>query len=141
MYKKHKVEDALAATRAASEGGIVAGGGVALLRLSFLSADNVGEKILYESLRAPIKQIVHNAGKNYDTIMERITTDPNLKLGWDAKTNEYVDMFKVGIVDPCSVVYKAVENAVSMAIMFLSAESLIVDTEEKKEEHGTKTRR
>ncbi|NCN25015.1 chaperonin GroEL, partial [Candidatus Berkelbacteria bacterium] len=69
IYKKHKIEDALAATRAATEEGIVAGGGVALLRLSYPQTDNIGKKILYDAIREPIKQIASNAGKNAETII------------------------------------------------------------------------
>jgi len=130
-YKKHKIEDALAATRAAAEEGIVLGGGVALLRLS-KESDNIGEKIFYEAIKAPIRKIAGNAGKNPETIIEKILENENKNYGWDAKRNEFKDLIESGIIDPVKVTRKAIENAVSMATIFLTCESLIVDIPEEK---------
>lgn len=130
-YKKHKVEDALAATRAAAEEGIVAGGGVALLRLAqSVGAADIGEKVFYDAIQAPITAIAENAGANPETVIERICSIDSITYGWDARTNEYDEMIDRGIIDPVKVTRKAIENAVSMATMFLSAESLIVDKPE-----------
>ena len=131
VYKKHKIEDALAATRAATEEGIVPGGGVALLRLS-KESQNIGEKIFYDAIKSPITQIAENAGKNAETIIEKILENDNPNWGWDAKNNEFKDMVKCGIIDASKVTRKAVENAVSMVVMLLSSESLIVELPEDK---------
>jgi len=160
-YKKHKIEDALAATRAAVEEGIVPGGGVALLRLTekevllptkdeefnkenvypmYHFMTNIGEQIFYEAIKSPIRKIVENAGKNPETIIEKILENENPNWGWDAKNNEFKDMIKYGIIDPIKIVRKAIENAVSMAIMLLSSESLIVDIPEDKKEEPRRPR-
>jgi chaperonin GroEL len=130
-YKKLKIEDALAATRAAVEEGIVAGGGVALLRC-FKESTDVGENIFYHAIQQPIIKIIENAGKNPETITKKVLAEQNPNYGWDAKTDEYKDLFEAGIIDPVKVTRKAVENAVSMASIFLTAESLIVDVPEAK---------
>jgi len=139
IYKKHKIEDALAATRAAVEEGIVAGGGVVLLRLVKETQD-LGEQIFYEAIKAPIKKIVENAGKNPETIIEKILENKNLSWGWDAKKNEFKDLVEAGIIDPIKVTRKAIENAVSMSCMLISSESLICeipdDNETKKQMPG-----
>ncbi len=145
-YKKMKIEDALAATRAAMEEGVVAGGGVALLRiangLTGMSGLNevvnspgisTGRQIFNKAIQSPIRKIAENAGKNPETIIEKILENDNPNFGWDAKTDEYLDLMKSGIIDPVMVTRKAIENAVSMAMMFLTTESLICDFPEEKE--------
>ncbi len=129
MYKKHKIEDALAATRAAIDEGIVVGGGVALLRIA-----GTDDGIIQDAIRQPISHIASNAGKNADTIVDKILAEKNPNFGWDAKTDTFKDLFKAGIVDPVKVTRKAIENAVSMAIMFLTCESLIIELPEEKKE-------
>ena len=137
IYKKHKLEDALAATRAAEEEGTIAGGGVALLRLAPFGKFNpdAGEYVFYQAIQEPIRKIIENAGKNPETIIEKIRNNKNPNYGFDAKIGEFRDMFINGIVDPVKVTRKAIENAVSMACMFLSTETLIVDI---LEEHDYK---
>ena len=130
IYKKHKIEDALSAVRAAEEQGIVSGGGASLLRLTKTSTE-IGEQILYRAITEPIRIIADNAGKNADTIMEKILLQDNQNYGWDAKTNQYGDLIEKGIIDPVKVIIKAIENAVSMACVFLTTETLIVDIKEK----------
>lgn len=132
-YKKLKVEDALAATRAAMEEGVVPGGGVALLRLArSKQPDDPGEKILYDAIEMPIRQIAKNANKNDDEIIDQIIENENFDFGWDAKTDKFVDMINSGIIDPLKVVRKAIENAVSVAVTFLGTESLICEVDEEK---------
>lgn len=133
-YKQHKLEDGLAATRAASEEGVVPGGGIALFNL-YKEGKTPGEKIFYEALLSPIKQIAKNAGANPDTIIEKLREQPK-SVGWNAKTGEYVDMIENGITDPVKVTKAALQNSTSMAIMFLGIGSHIVnveDIDEKKE--------
>lgn len=139
-YKKLKIEDALAATRAAAEEGVVAGGGVALLRL-MREPKNIGEKIFFDAIKAPIRKIAENAGMNSDTVIEKILSNKNVNYGWDAKKNEYKDLVKSGIIDPVKVTRKALENATSMAVMYLTSEGLVVDKpEEKKPEQPGRIR-
>ena len=135
-YKKHKIEDALAATRAAVEEGIVAGGGVTMLRLGQkgirTGETSLGAQVFYQALSRPLSTIVENAGKNAETIIDRISIEGEpYSKGWDARTGTYVDMLDAGIIDPVKVTRSAIENAVSMASMFLTTESLIVDVPEE----------
>jgi chaperonin GroEL len=137
-YKKYKIEDALAATRAAMEEGIVPGGGISLLRIADENLKNkeleIGKKIFYEAITMPIKKIAENAGKNPDTIIDYILRNNNFNYGWDAKTDKYVDMVEAGIIDPLKVVRTEIENAVSMATIFLSTESLICEILEENKD-------
>lgn len=135
-YKRDKFEDALAACRAAMDLGIVPGGGVALLQASsfkqmFSSTRTAADKILIYALRAPMTRIVENAGKNAETIIDKVSSMPK-NYGFDAKVGDFKDMLKSGIIDPVKVTKAALENAVSMAIMFFTSESLIVDKPEEK---------
>ena len=127
-YKKLKIEDALAATRAAQEEGIVPGGGIALLNL-YEKSDHPGEKVFYESLKEPFRRIAENAGKNAGALEEKVLTLP-LGEGWDAKNDKYVDMLESGIIDPVKVTKAALQNSTSMALMFISMDSHIVGIEE-----------
>ena len=141
--KKLRIEDALNATRAAKEEGIVPGGGVALVRVmqtlseklestKFESDDEkIGFKIMLDSLHIPLKQIADNAGLKGEVVVEEVKKRPTTE-GYDAMNNQYVDMFKAGIVDPAKVTRSALENAVSVAAMLLTTEAAVVDVPEKK---------
>ncbi len=143
--KKHRVEDALSATRAAVEEGIVPGGGVALLN-ALPALDDVvvavgdpttGVNILRLALEAPMRKIAENAGLNGDVIIQNVrqrqaeSKDP--QLGYNVMTGEYLNMVKAGIIDPAKVTRGALENAASIAAMILTTEALITD---KPEENG-----
>ena len=142
--KKHRVEDALSATRAAVEEGIVPGGGVALIN-AITALDNVkatgdeltGVNILRRALEEPMRQIAFNAGFDGAVIVETVrrkqTETKNIALGFDVITMEYVDLTKKGIIDPAKVTRSALENAASIAAMILTTEALISDIPEKKE--------
>ena len=137
--KKHRVEDALSATRAAVEEGIVPGGGVALINaLSALDSVEVpagdlttGVNILRQALLAPMRKIAQNAGQHGDVIIQNVANaqkaENNPRLGYDVLTGEYVDMIKAGIIDPAKVTRGALENAASIASMILTTEALITD--------------
>jgi chaperonin GroEL len=138
--KKDRVDDALAATRAAVEEGIVPGGGVALIRCSSSLrglAKNVDESagvdIVRDALAAPLKQIVTNAGGNGD-VVAHFVAEGKEAYGYNARTNEYGDMIEMGIVDPTKVTRTAVENAVSIASMVLMTECVIVDEPSKEDD-------
>jgi len=138
--KKDRVDDALAATRAAVEEGIVPGGGVALIRaIEKLTIDSVNEDerlgvdIVKKALEAPLYQIVSNAGGNGDVVVHFVK-EGQAAHGYNARTNEYGDMIEMGIVDPTKVTRTAVENAVSIASMILMTECVIVDEPSKEEE-------
>ncbi len=140
--KKHRVEDALSATRAAVEEGIVPGGGVALINaLSALDDVEVaagdpttGVNILRQALLAPMRKIAQNAGQNGDVIIQNVLqrqkAENNPRLGYDVMTGEYLDMIKAGIIDPAKVTRGALENAASIASMILTTEALITDLPE-----------
>ncbi len=137
--KQHRVEDAVSATKAAVEEGIVSGGGVALVDsikalddLKLPEDEMIGAKIMRQALEAPMRQIVKNAGKDGSVIIEEVK-----KLakghGYDALNDKYVDMIKVGIIDPLKVTRSALQNAASVASMVLTTEAVITDLPEKKE--------
>lgn len=141
--KKHRIEDALSATRAAVEEGIVPGGGVTLLRsrkvleglLKELDGDEkVGATIVYKSLEYPIRQIAENAGYDGAVIVEKILSSKDDAYGFDALKGEYTDMFKAGIIDPAKVTRSALQNAASIAGMLLTTEVLVVEKPEEKKE-------
>ena len=141
--KKLRIEDALNATRAAKEEGIVPGGGVALVRVmqalaeklettKFESDDEkIGFRIMLDSLHIPLKQIADNAGLKGEVVVEAVKKLPTTE-GYDAMNNQYVDMLKAGIVDPAKVTRSALENAVSVASMLLTTEAAVADVPEKK---------
>jgi chaperonin GroEL len=132
--KKDRVDDALAATRAAVEEGIVPGGGVALIRCaSSLDAvktvnddEKLGVDIVRKALQAPLYQIVTNAGGNGNVVVHFVQ-EGDASYGFNARTNEYGDMIEMGIIDPTKVTRTAIENAVSIASMVLMTECVIVD--------------
>ena len=136
--RKHRIEDAVRNAKAAVEEGIVAGGGVALLQASvkaFESLDLVGDEatganIVKVAVEAPLKQIAINAGLEGGVVAEKVR---NLEPGWglDASTGEYVDMIKAGIIDPAKVTKSALQNAASIAGLFLTTEAVIADKPEK----------
>jgi chaperonin GroEL len=142
--KKARVEDALNATRAAVEEGIVPGGGVALLRaakaidgLKNLEGDEmVGAMIVKRALEAPIRQIVENAGLEGSVIVEKVKLAPATNHGFDAETMDYVDMLKAGIIDPTKVARVALQNAASIASLLLTTEALITDLPEANKPGG-----
>jgi chaperonin GroEL len=135
--KKARVEDALNATRAAVEEGIVPGGGVALLRASKaldsfkLSGDEAtGVEIVRRALEEPIRQIVHNAGIEGSIVVEKVKAAKDVAHGFDAELNEYVDMIQAGIIDPTKVERVALQNAASIASLLLTTEAVIADLPE-----------
>ena len=140
--KKHRVEDALSATRAAVEEGIVAGGGVTLVNAAAaldgvtmeLPDEATGVEIVRRALTAPLKGIVENAGLDGAVVIAEIARRQreanDTAIGYDVMRDEYVDMFKAGIIDPAKVTRSAVENAASIAAMILSTEALITDIPE-----------
>src|SRR5467141_2110064 len=137
--KKARVEDALNATRAAVEEGIVPGGGVALLRtaksidkLKLEGDEKVGAMIVRRALEEPIRQIVENAGLEGSVIVEKVKADTVATRGFDAESMEYVDMLQTGIIDPTKVERVALENAASIASLLLTTEALITDIPEEK---------
>jgi len=139
--KQHKTEDALSATRAAVEEGIVPGGGVALLRAA-LSLENddikvdkeekVGLDILKRALEGPIRQIAQNAGVDGAVVIQKIKDKNKEGYGFDAQTMQYEDLMKLGIVDPVKVVRSALQNASSAAGIFLTTECVVAEKKEEK---------
>ena len=135
--KKDRVDDALHATRAAVEEGIVAGGGVALLRarnvlhkIKTANSDEVtGIQIVYRAVEAPLRTIVENAGGEGSVVIAKVLESRN-SFGYNAKTEKYVDMFRAGIIDPKKVTRVALENAASVAGMILTTECSLVDIKE-----------
>jgi chaperonin GroEL len=139
--KRDRVDDALAATRAAVEEGIVPGGGVALIRCASAldqvktanSDEKLGADIVKDALRAPLYQIVENAGGNGNVVAHFVQEGANA-YGYNARTNEYGDMIEMGIIDPTKVTRTAIENAVSIASMILMTECVIADEPSKDDE-------
>ena len=142
--KKHRVEDALSATRAAVEEGIVPGGGVALIN-ALSALDNVvvpegdqttGVGILRRALEAPMRKIAENAGQNGDVIIQNVRRQQeetgDSRTGYNVLTGQYVNMIKEGIIDPAKVTRGALENAASIASMILTTEALITDIPEEE---------
>jgi chaperonin GroEL len=136
--KKHRIEDAVQTTKAAVEEGIVPGGGVALLnsqagldKLDLEGDEATGAMIVHKALEAPIKQIAANAGLEGGVIVEKVRS---LDAGWglDASSGDYVDMFKMGVVDAAKVTRSALQNAASIAGLFLTTEAIVADKPEKE---------
>ncbi|MDI6694015.1 MAG: chaperonin GroEL [Anaerolineales bacterium] len=142
--KKHRVEDALSATRAAVEEGIVPGGGVALINavpaVAELKMDTedaqIGVNIVRKALEMPLRKIAENAGKDGSVILEGVRRAQkekgNLRVGYDVLKEEYLDMVEDGVIDPAKVTRGALENAASIAAMILTTEALITDIPEKE---------
>ncbi len=133
--KKYKIEDALNSTRAAIEEGIVPGGGTAYVKLSsvldtlqFTDADEqIGAQIIKDAVQYPLKQIADNAGYKGDWVVETVKAEKDFNKGFDAKTGEFKDLIKAGIIDPAKVERVALENAVSSAAMLLTTDAVVAD--------------
>jgi len=137
--KKARVEDALHATRAAVEEGIVPGGGVALIRcasiiddLSLVGDEKTGANIVKKALEEPARMIAENAGEEGSIIVEKIKNSEKLTFGFNALTNEFVDMYEAGIIDPTKVARAALQNAASVASLMLTTESVVTEIPEKE---------
>ena len=137
--KKLRIEDALSATKAAVEEGLVAGGGVALINASAVllpmlesaeGDEKTGIKIVLKALEEPVRQIARNSGLEGSVIIDKIRTADTLNYGFDFAKETYVDMFSAGIVDPTKVTRSALQNAASVAAMVLTTESLVADKKE-----------
>ncbi|HYZ12828.1 MAG TPA: chaperonin GroEL [Actinomycetota bacterium] len=137
--KKHRIEDALSATRAAIEEGVVPGGGVALIRaesafdkVDLTGDESTGARIVRDSLAEPARLIASNAGDEGAVVVERIRSEGDSR-GYNAATGEWVDMFKAGILDPAKVTRSALQNAASIAAIVLTVESAVVEKPEEEE--------
>lgn len=135
--KQHRVEDALEATKAAVEEGIVPGGGIALIRasaelekLELPKEEQVGVEIVKKSLEAPLRQIAENAGERADVVIAEIKKNSDINYGYDFGKGEYKDMMKAGIIDPAKVTRSALQNAASAAAMLLTTEAVVADIPE-----------
>ncbi len=138
--RKDRVEDAMHATRAAVEEGVVAGGGAALLyasrALAKLATENEdqrhGVEIVKRALQSPLRQIVENAGVDGSVVVGKLLESKDLNLGFDAQSDKYVDMFKAGIIDPTKVVRTALQDAASIAGLLVTTEAMVAERPEKK---------
>lgn len=135
--RQHRVEDALSATRAAVDEGIVPGGGVALLRaasglndLNLDKEEQVGVEIVKKALEAPMRQIAENAGERADVVITDIKKNEGANYGYDFAASEYKDLVKAGIIDPAKVTRSALQNAASAAAMLLTTEAVVADIPE-----------
>ncbi|MCG8272667.1 chaperonin GroEL [Aquamicrobium sp. NLF2-7] len=138
--KKDRVDDALHATRAAVEEGILPGGGVALLRaqkaLDSIQTDNVDQKhgveIVRRAIEAPVRQIAENAGAEGSIIVGKLREKPDFAYGWNAQTDEYGDLFAQGVIDPAKVVRTALQDAASVAGLLVTTEAMIAEKPKKE---------
>ncbi|MBI3261425.1 chaperonin GroEL, partial [Candidatus Berkelbacteria bacterium] len=142
--KQDRVKDAVAATKAAVEEGIVAGGGIALVEIiptvnalkskedEAILQESIGIQIVAKALEAPLRQIIENAGKNSEVVIESLRKEKS-GTGYDAATDKNLNMFEAGIIDPLKVTRAALQNAASAAAMLLTTEAAITDLPEKKE--------
>lgn len=141
--KQERVKDAVGATKAAIEEGIVPGGGVTQLRaakvLSSLKLANdeeqMGVKIMMKALEQPVRMIARNSGEDDGAILKEILRNSDVDYGYNAYTGKFESMLKAGIVDPAKVTRSSIQNAASIAAMILTTEVLITDLPEKKDEH------
>jgi chaperonin GroEL len=138
--KQHRVEDAIQATKAAVEEGIVPGGGVALIRaqkaldsLKLKGDEAIGVEIVKKALEEPLKQIVFNAGMEGSVVVEKVKQNDKVEYGFNAATGEFCDMIESGIIDPKKVTRSALQNAASAAAMLLTTEAVVSELPEKKE--------
>ena len=139
--RKDRVDDAMHATRAAVEEGIVVGGGVALLyaakaldKLKVSDADQkVGVDIVRKALQSPVRQIAENAGADGAVVAGKLLESNDENLGFDAQKETYSDMFKAGIIDPTKVVRTALQDAASVAGLLITTEAMVAEKPEKKE--------
>ena len=143
--KKSRIEDALHATRAAIEEGVVAGGGVAMIRslkalnggsnLKTEGDETTGVKIVRTALTAPLKQIAENAGTSGSVVVRRVMESKDNE-GYNAMTDEYTDMFKAGIITPTKVERTALQNAAEVAILLLTTDCIICEAPKKGDDHA-----
>jgi chaperonin GroEL len=138
--KKMRVEDAMFATRAANQEGILPGGGVALLRASeglkakdLTPDEETGYAIIVRACKSPIKQIAENAGDNGDVVANEVLRSKDQNFGYDARAGEYCDMLKKGVIDPTKVVRSALQNAASVATLLLTSDALVADAPKKED--------
>jgi chaperonin GroEL len=138
--KKARVEDAMHATRAAVEEGIVAGGGVTFIRaiaalekLKLDEDEQIGVNIVRRALEEPLRQIAANAGVEGAVVIARVRSEKNENFGYNAATEEYGDLVKDGVIDPAKVARTALQNAASIAGLMLTTEALIAEIPEEKE--------
>ena len=140
--KKYRIEDALSATRAAVEEGIVAGGGVVLigaikkvadLKETLEGDEKTGATIIEKALEAPLRQIVENAGMDGSVIVQTVK-ESDKDQGYDAYNDQYVNMFEAGIVEPTKVTRSALQNAVSVSGMILTTEAAVADIPKEEPE-------
>ena len=136
--KKARVEDAMHATRAAVEEGIVPGGGTALLRclpalekLKLHDDEAIGVNIVKRALEEPMRQIAHNAGEEGAVVVGKVRENDNDNYGFNADTGEYGDMVKAGVIDPAKVTRLALQNAASIAALMLTTEALVADIKDE----------
>jgi chaperonin GroEL len=142
--RKDRVDDALNATRAAVQEGIVVGGGVALVqgakRLDGLTGENgdqdAGIAIVRRALEAPLRQIAENSGVDGSVVAGKIRESDDAKFGFNAQTEEYGDMFAYGVIDPAKVVRTALEDAASVAGLLITTEAMVADRPKKEEPMG-----
>jgi chaperonin GroEL len=139
--KKTRIDDALNATKAAVEGGVITGGGISLFRATSVLEDielegeqNIGLKIIKRALEEPIRQISVNAGKDGAEVMAQIRSESNDKYGYNAKTDTFEDLFEAGVIDPTKVVRSGLQNAASIAGMILTTEAVVADFDDEKDE-------
>lgn len=142
---KHRIEDAVAATKAAVEEGIVPGGGVALLRaqtvldaMTLTGDEKIGLQIVRRAVEEPLRQIAENTGRDGAVVVENVKKQNGYSLGYNALTDEYVDLYEAGIVDPAKVTRCALQNAASIAALLLTTEVAITEKPKKEEaaDHG-----
>ena len=141
---KARMEDALHATRAAVEEGILPGGGVALLRaipsvdaVKAKGDEQIGVDIIVRALEAPIRQITGNAGEDGSVIADEVKSNPEVNYGYNAATGKYVDMYKAGVIDPAKVVKSALRNAASIAGLMLTTQVLVTKTDDEQGAKGS----
>ena len=138
--KKARVEDALNATRAAVEEGIVAGGGVALVRcipaldkIKIKAAQKIGARIVQRALEEPLRQIAENAGHEGSVVVDKVKNEKDA-FGFNADTEKYEDLMKAGVMDPTKVVRYAIQNAASVAGLMLTTEAMVAEKPEEKKD-------
>jgi chaperonin GroEL len=142
--KKMRVEDAMHATKAAHQEGILPGGGTALLRASnglkaggdLTDDEKVGYNIIVRACRAPIKQIAENAGDDGNVVAKDVLANADKNFGYDARAGEYTDLVKRGIIDPTKVVRSALQNAASVATLLLTSDAMIAEEQKKDDKKG-----
>jgi chaperonin GroEL len=144
--RKFRVEDALNATKAAKQEGVVPGGGISYLRCSqairaanFKGDERVGADVLADALEAPCRQIADNAGHDGSYIVETLKESKKPTDGYNALTGEYADMLKAGILDPTKVARCAIQNASSIAGLMLTTNTLVTDLKKKESKVGGAT--